>query len=969
LHEILTKNYQYPPRKIFDITKVPSHFIKESESEKAMGKSAESLYEKPHNSQNNKEISRISSQEKKPRIYFGTEANYNKRLKKRILNQLTRKFTFCAILKSCFPSQFILTTKSDCISFISKNARVSCEKQNSVFVDLTIDETEDRLEIKRQYRTMCKIKGLNQLSNVTDLIFYNFETSNIPPPLKPGQIAYIYVNGASTQFSHNNGMARISVNDKADWAILDINKKVMFHHPDFATNLFERSFIYDSLNLLQNDFKRLFENTNKFPLPPLLDKKQTENDKEYYYMLDNLKIQFPYKPYEIQIKYSQYVIKAIGEHKNALLESPTGSGKTMTLLCSVLSWLHSANDKHKNRLVYLSRTYEQLRQISSELQKIKHDVVSVIMGSRQKLCLIDAVKNENSNPQQACELARSSNLCTKIITKTPWLKKRNVEIEDFFCESGSPVCPYFAMRGVAEYSDVVLMPYSYIIDPFVSRSLENIDLHNSIIVFDEAQNLRTEAENALFIKLDYTELCKFIFLVDGNIKKSIISLCNFIKGFDKFKNKNAVEIIGKLTDIITLGNANFDEYMRSEFKIINQVDKKVESGFALRWSRIVFQLFYISQLSDNDKTDFFVNYIYKPECIRLEIKCYDASLVLKRIQAQKPQTIILTSGTLSPFDLVEKELKIDFPVKLINKHIIKQENIFLRIFGENSYPYKFNFSYSKRDLFQYLKLCDLLYEICEIVPGGILCFFSSYQIIDDFILQTKSNCLWCKIKKSVFIELKTGIVRLVLPKFIYEESSIQEYKAFCQQSSGALFLAICRGKISEGINFCSQESLSVIVVGIPFAPFDENRKQVYKNRSFSYEDWYRKDAITAVNQSIGRAFRHENDFGSVILLDERYENKEIINLLPSWIESRKTVDNISCFLKDLKKFYESTIYSHQRIRMPKESNYEVNNVATECKTYQELEHFSDWKAKYYKTLYRRKIRKCQVQVKMEPKDD
>ncbi|EUB63039.1 Fanconi anemia group J protein [Echinococcus granulosus] len=55
--------------------------------------------------------------------------------------------------------------------------------------------------------------------------------------------------------------------------------------------------------------------------------------------IQGVSIHFPYKPYGCQLSMLNRVLTALNNKQGCLLESPTGTGKTLALLCATLGWL------------------------------------------------------------------------------------------------------------------------------------------------------------------------------------------------------------------------------------------------------------------------------------------------------------------------------------------------------------------------------------------------------------------------------------------------------------------------------------------------------------------------------------------------------------------------------------------------------------------------------------------------------
>ena len=143
-------------------------------------------------------------------------------------------------------------------------------------------------------------------------------------------------------------------------------------------------------------------------------------------------------------------------------------------------------------------------------------------------------------------------------------------------------------------------------------------------------------------------------------------------------------------------------------------------------------------------------------------------------------------------------------------------------------------------------------------------------------------------------------------------------------------MSFFRGKISEGINFNNNYARILINVGIPFINNSNVKfhlkKNYLENKKEDYNQWYKNDAIFAMNQSCGRIIRDKNDYGIILNIDNR--NFNFLNLFSGWLKnSNPKCEEYNC---NLSKIYENNIDNNLfikeienffKIRSEKEENY------------------------------------------------
>ena len=271
---------------------------------------------------------------------------------------------------------------------------------------------------------------------------------------------------------------------------------------------------------------------------------------------------------------------------------------------------------------------------------------------------------------------------------------------------------------------------------------------------------------------------------------------------------------------------------------------------------------------------------------KLGFWCFNPGLGFNKLNALEPLSIILTSGTLSPMSSFATELKTDFSIKVEWGHVIPKTQFSVNILTQGTNLSSFNFTYKERDNQRMLQdLGESILKIWKFSPGGILCFFPSYSFMNNFKdLWNKTGILWKvqQVKEVYFEPSNARKCKSIIRKY---------YKAAYQK--GALLMAVWRGKISEGLDFSDDAARTVIQIGIPF-PMLKDPKTMMKKRyldkinlkdssSLTGKEWYNLQATRAFNQAIGRVIRHKEDYGNIILIDERFAQAQYNQQVSKWL--------------------------------------------------------------------------------------
>jgi len=431
-------------------------------------------------------------------------------------------------------------------------------------------------------------------------------------------------------------------------------------------------------------------------------------------------------------------------------------------------------------------------------------------------------------------------------------------------------CPYFLARHLINFANVVVFSYQYVVDPKISEIITKEFKENSILVLDEAHNIDNVCIDALSIVLDQNTLdasSKDLANLKKSINELKAKDAQKLRDeYNQLVNGLATTPISNVTDLLPAdpvlsedvmkevvpGNIRRGEHFLSLLRrLVEYIRTRLHSRQAELESPLSFlrgclnvaqippkslkfcsgrlaSLLHTLEVTDISEyhaigiiCDFatlvgtyskgFV-VIIEPYSMKsgafspvLQFACLDASIAMKPI-VHRYQSVIITSGTLSPLDMYPRILNIKAVVSESLPMSLNRACLCPLVITRGGDQVAVSTQYDCRnDPSVVRNYGNLLISFSSIVPDGIVVFFPSYKYMFEIVSVWNEMKLLSKVleNKLLFVETTDSV-----------ESSIalSNYQKACDSGRGAILFSVARGKISEGIDFDHHYGLLLLFV-------------------------------------------------------------------------------------------------------------------------------------------------------------
>ena len=594
---------------------------------------------------------------------------------------------------------------------------------------------------------------------------------------------------------------------------------------------------------------------------------------------------FPYEYRAGQKELVEFIDRTVRDRRCAVIEAGTGTGKTVTSLCGVLGYTR----EHGMKVIYLTRTKSQQKQVIRESAAIGGDIICVAMQGRSAAScpmMRDDPDLASGNAEEISKLCseykkKKNGIChckyfsnIEVTDVEQWvdvIRREHPEPERFaqMCEDAE-VCPYELMKLLLPYADVIAVPYPFIFMPMIlDRFVEwaGVPLSQMVLIVDEAHNLPDYLRDVqTFEYSEYAmdlaakeakdhgdfELQEGITVTDlVAVLKEILAHAQKEYLIDDDGMLPPYYLEDELMSRLGVSSVTISRMCKAMEEIGDGIMEKKKERRKLPRSYIHSMSRFIRAWIDGDEDNYVRLIVKEGDNPLFQAYCMDPS------GAAGPLidcfSSIHMSGTLQPLDAYISELGLDRVNKLCLDGIFPKENLL------TLYTDKVSMKYEEREIPEnYNTLMEMIVECVNAVRVNTSVFFPSYSFMDKMV--------------------DDGLVQNLRRDVVYEQRGMSQpelmnvFENF-KTSQGSVLFCVTGGRISEGLDFPDKALEMVVMIGIPYPKPTAKMRAMrrYYDIRFGNGLWYTNTIPTVrkMRQSIGRLIRSETDRGVAVILDRR----------------------------------------------------------------------------------------------------
>ena len=590
-------------------------------------------------------------------------------------------------------------------------------------------------------------------------------------------------------------------------------------------------------------------------------------------------LEFPFVYREGQRKMVSGIYHSISAGKQIFIQAPTGVGKTMS---SIFPAVRAVGEGKGDTIFYLTaktitRTVAQEAFGILEEKGMKFKVVTIT--AKEKLCFMEETKCDPAH----CPYARGHFDRVNDAVYQLWTQDISYNRERILEQAKKwQVCPFEMCLDLAVWVDGVICDYNYVFDPNVhlKRFFGEGAGGDYIFLIDEAHNLAERGREMYSASICREDVVK----VRGKMKEKAPKLYRCLGRLNHLLEElqeecttyNILPGTGSVTMQALKIQGEFDTYLE-EHKDVELEDEVRQFYFDIR------NFLNISELIDEN----YVIYVENGEDgrFRLKLFCVNPAVNLGEY-LKKGRSAVFFSATLLPMSYYRRLLScrqddygiyVESPFSREKRCILSARDV--------------STLYTRRSYEEYRKIAEYIARAVLQKKGNYMVFFPSYKMLEEVydIYEREFSVNWIR-----------SICQTSAMKEREREEFLQEFE---QEDDSLVAFCIMGGIFSEGIDLLGEKLIGAILVGTGL-PQIGNEREILRNfyaeegeNGFDYA--YRYPGMNKVLQAAGRVIRTKEDTGMILLLDERFWQREYSSLFPvEWS------DRMACTLTDVEEKLE-----------------------------------------------------------------